>query len=1097
GPSDDDVTDQADSGGLQQVQTLPGGGLGVATVAAVSTVTTTSSAVTTSVAAPFTATTTSTSATTSVGKGSSGSRGTKGKGPASKGHASAAASTSAAASVGKGVSGGSKKGKGPASKGHASGASPKLAGRSTSSRTIKCCGFDVCASDWVELRRMEDNFLCAVEEKAATFFRSRIQDLSLSSGAFSITDISGSRDELFSDLEVSISSFVGEYLEEVHSRVVSSFHLLAGEVKKFSANEADRFRASFFAIIVVRIRECLAPAWSSEISRALDRALGAAPDRAQIAARVAARATATAAVAARARARAAVPIPDTEPDPARARARVCAYVRAADSRARAAAAVAAAVADPAIDLDRAVAADRAVVNRARSRTAARAVARARTAVDADPGSNPYIDPSLADVLARAAAATHTCAATTHTCATTTTTTVAGSSTTSLPSDSSLTPSILVDLCGFEISSELSEAVSRLISEILVSARNFYPNTIRVPVSHALRELSNPGLQRAWCLINMKLCETRFMAECVAEYCAKLLPGFISLLCSIRAGYCSGRSFSSLTGNMLSNFWAYLDQAIFKALRGFFVEKWAALTGHFSVPFFFPLDPEEGPSALCGGDFVGACARGAGTSLSSGSRFASIARGMAVQVAPHGGGGYVDLFGSEVLPEVREMVDALIREVSALARRIYSSVVRVQVLDAMSRLSYSEQCAWLVANMMLYKIGFVARCLAEYHDGLCPAFVCSLFSIRPGDVSGRSLLSLAGNDLRGFWLSLCNAITRAVEDIFVTDWEALTRRFSVLLEPGEESSSTVLCGRDFVNACNRAGVPPLAVSGSASIMRGRVAQSAVSHIAAVASSSSASVAAGSSVAGLLVSGAAPQASVVTEGSGDDDVTFVDNRSSVSERELGGRPSSSLSEGELVIDVSTPSRSEPLVLVRGEEVGLSMVGTTTTTTSSSSALGVLGDRPSPSPSGRMVVLTTSGPFVVPASAEVGESPTIPRRGSSGGPSAPKKSFMSRHRADVISSSGMSSSSMSSSSSVAAGSLSSASVGVGSVSSVTTTTVAATAYTYSGSEDVGTRLAALMNRGLPHPPPASESAPTVSEASSSGRVGGRGKRKRKKKS
>lgn len=68
GPGDDDVTDQADSGGLQQVQTLPGGGLGVATVAAVSTVTTTSSAVTTtSVAAPFTATTTSTSATTSVG----------------------------------------------------------------------------------------------------------------------------------------------------------------------------------------------------------------------------------------------------------------------------------------------------------------------------------------------------------------------------------------------------------------------------------------------------------------------------------------------------------------------------------------------------------------------------------------------------------------------------------------------------------------------------------------------------------------------------------------------------------------------------------------------------------------------------------------------------------------------------------------------------------------------------------------------------------------------------------------------------------------------------------------------------------------------
>ncbi|WP_141663361.1 hypothetical protein [Candidatus Ichthyocystis sparus] len=149
---------------------------------------------------------------------------------------------------------------------------------------------------------------------------------------------------------------------------------------------------------------------------------------------------------------------------------------------------------------------------------------------------------------------------------------------------------------------------------------------------------------------------------------------------------------------------------------------------------------------------------------------------------------------------------------------------------------------------------------------------------------------------------------------------------------------------------------------------------------------------------------------------------------------------------------------------------------------------------------------GPYSDPISSvvEVEESSTMPRIGSpalrigsSAGPFAPKKSFMSRYRAGVTSSSGMSSASMSSSSIVSSGSLSSVPVATtGSVSALDTTTTGPAPAPVE--VDIGERLAALLNRGLPpSPPPASESAPTGGEASSSTRGSGRGRRKRKRRS
>uniref|UniRef100_UPI000AFF06D0 hypothetical protein n=1 Tax=Candidatus Ichthyocystis sparus TaxID=1561004 RepID=UPI000AFF06D0 len=449
-----------------------------------------------------------------------------------------------------------------------------------------------------------------------------------------------------------------------------------------------------------------------------------------------------------------------------------------------------------------------------------------------------------------------------------------------------------------------------------------------------------------------------------------------------------------------------------------------------------------------------------------------------------------------------------------ARSTYSSVVAVPVSSNMRGLSSSEQCACLITNMMLYKTSFMHKFFLDYCGGLCSEFICSLFSVIPGDASGRRLLSLTGNRLRGFWVSLSGTIMRVLQDIFAAEWSLLTNRFSVLSCP-EESSSTVLCVGDFISAHGKVGVPNVSASGSGLLIRVRGAAArgrALSHVTEVASGSSTSTSSTSSTSTSISSSSSSPASspasasstsssspasappelpplfimgdeiglsmvgavdseilVTTEGSGDG-VVLIDDHSSQSEEEA------------LVVDVSAPSTSEMLVLAEEEgvevsEVGLSMVGVAV------SHLGVLGVESSEV----RVMPTTSASSVTSSSVvEVEGSSTIPRIGSSAGPVAPKKLFMKMYSA------GMSSSSTSSGSIISSGSLSSVPVATtGSVSPLATTTGIAP-----GGSDIGERLAALMNRGLPpSPPPASESVPTGGVASSSTRGSGRGRRKRKR--
>ncbi len=419
-----------------------------------------------------------------------------------------------------------------------------------------------------------------------------------------------------------------------------------------------------------------------------------------------------------------------------------------------------------------------------------------------------------------------------TVSTTTVVATAGSSTSSsLPDPSSLElgPAVFVDLFGFVVLSEISEMVDKIIFDIRAAAKAIYQYTVRAQVSDAISMLSNSE-RFAWCLVSMKFYEAKFVTKCLANYCFKILPDVINRLCSIRVWDSSSRSFVPLMGSRLVDFWVSLDKDILRAIVDCFIAKWRYSTGRLRVPFFAPLDTGEGSSILCGRDFVGFCAK-AGTSSLSVSRFASIT-GMREQVAPHGGD-FADLFGFEVPSEVREMVSVLICEISALARSTYSSTVRSEVLHALIGLSDCEQRAWLIANMMFYKTAFMARCFAEYCDGLCPGFICSLFSVVPGDVYGRGFLSLTGDSLRAFWMSLGEIVAEIVVDIFATEWSALTRRFFVPLGPGGESPCTVLRGRDFISALARVGIPDFADPN----MRVREARRVVYNVSEVDDSSS--------------------------------------------------------------------------------------------------------------------------------------------------------------------------------------------------------------------------------------------------------------------
>ncbi|WP_092402864.1 hypothetical protein [Candidatus Ichthyocystis sparus] len=218
-------------------------------------------------------------------------------------------------------------------------------------------------------------------------------------------------------------------------------------------------------------------------------------------------------------------------------------------------------------------------------------------------------------------------------------------------------------------------------------------------------------------------------------------------------------------------------------------------------------------------------------------------------------GPVDLFGFQVFAEFSEMVNSLISEIHALARRVFPQMVRAPMTDAMYKLFGYERRAWCTSNVTLYETGLVARCFAAYCSKFRPDFINALSSVEEWDSASGSLSPLTGDRLRDFWLSLDRAVIEAIKSVFAVEWDASIRRFFFALSESESGVAlTELCGEDFVKAHSKAGVPALAISGSGAIA-GRAGGRVVVPRATEVPVRSSSVAGGSSsVAGVV---SAPQ------------------------------------------------------------------------------------------------------------------------------------------------------------------------------------------------------------------------------------------------
>ncbi|WP_141663830.1 hypothetical protein, partial [Candidatus Ichthyocystis sparus] len=552
------TSDQTAGIALQQVQILPGGEFGVATVAAVSTTATTSSALTTYVAATFTATTTSTSATASVGKGDSGGRSDKGKGPASKHCATGSILT--ATSV------------------HSASASsnPELSATTSSITTA-------ARTEDLDFGIILNSVVAAARSYHAA---ARVADARVSSAAAaaarahdraaSTTDPDPARARASARSMDSYARSVAARAADAHAAAAAADYVVA-QARAFAASlVVDQDRAADSSVTSLDIDFGVILNSVVTTARNCHAAAAAAAARANFAADARANFDASA--------RAAVFTPDTDSNATRARARARARSRARDVADRVAAARVAAARAAAVAADH-------VVAQAHAFAADLGIVQDRAADSCVPITGPDSDP-ISNSAARAAA-------------------VAIAASSLRPDPSFLLPPGCVDLFGFVVHSEFREVVSKLISDVCALAESFYLCMVEIPASDALRGLSNT-VRCAWCLINKKFYEAKFVAKCFAACCANLLPEFIKHLCSVKVWDSSSRCFFPLMGNSLRDFWTFLDQAIFRAVGSFFVAKWSELAMNFSVSFFSQLEPGEGLSALCGGDFVDACAK-AGTS----------------------------------------------------------------------------------------------------------------------------------------------------------------------------------------------------------------------------------------------------------------------------------------------------------------------------------------------------------------------------------------------------------------------------------------------------------------------------------------------------
>ncbi|WP_092411399.1 hypothetical protein [Candidatus Ichthyocystis sparus] len=170
-------------------------------------------------------------------------------------------------------------------------------------------------------------------------------------------------------------------------------------------------------------------------------------------------------------------------------------------------------------------------------------------------------------------------------------------------------------------------------------------------------------------------------------------------------------------------------------------------------------------------------------------------------------------GVELPPESAQIIENLFYEMNALAMHTYKIIVVKQLPPGVSdKLSVAGRAIWYFTYKAMCEVGFVSRCIGEYHSKHRPNFIGDLRRIRELlDSTDSSALLLTGDRLLDFLSRLDCAIHSNVKSVFNSNWSEV----SVAME--EETLNSISC-KDFVDVLEIAGIPQLASSAMSEAVR---------------------------------------------------------------------------------------------------------------------------------------------------------------------------------------------------------------------------------------------------------------------------------------
>ncbi|WP_176696848.1 hypothetical protein, partial [Candidatus Ichthyocystis sparus] len=355
----------------------------------------------------------------------------------------------------------------------------------------------------------------------------------------------------------------------------------------------------------------------------------------------------------------------------------------------------------------------------------------------------------------------------------------------------------VDLLGVRLHPDSAKLIYDLFSDIRKSAKMSCSMALGSLLRSVSNGLSMVGQAVIWCRTYKELHLLGFMARFLCLYHSRYRPDFIRSLAGIRVfSSSSDCRLVPLSGEVLLSFLSKLDCSVRGCAESAFNLKWDSIAD--SV--FAGLEDRSLSDVSCK-DFINIFNTVSAPVVVFSTyqeyekkrvmdRRKNSAVAIGEVVAAERGGGRFSAQKSAValdcaslcamvLPECALMIKGLFSKVGALASSIYEDMVSKQLPQEISdKLSVTERAIWHRTYMEMCEVGFVSRCLGEYHTEHRPNFVRSISKIQ--------VLSDAKGDLLDFLLGLDCAIRREIESVFSSCWS----KVSVSLE--DESLSAISC-----------------------------------------------------------------------------------------------------------------------------------------------------------------------------------------------------------------------------------------------------------------------------------------------------------------